>query len=315
MSRRSIHSIESHYKPIADYGVIGDLRTVALVGKDGSIDFMCFPGFDSPTIFAALLDHKKGGSFKLAPVMRGRMTKQLYLPESNILLSRFLSNDGVAEISDFMPITDLGHPHAIVRRAKAVRGDIRFRMVCDPRFDYGRAQPSHPKEKARDDLHQRGSGQNRPSVAQHSATRVENGAARGRIHSALGQTARPLFWRMRDGRGESPSAGPDYVSESFKQTMNFWQAWIQKSQYRGRWREMVNRSALTLKLLTSARYGSIVAAPTFGLPEEVGGVRNWDYRYTWIRDASFTLYALMRLGYTEEATAFMRWIEERCRRS
>src|SRR4051812_1758671 len=113
MSRRSVHSLKSDYKPIADYGVIGDLRTAALVGKDGSIDFMCFPEFDSPTIFAALLDHKKGGSFKLAPLMREAREKQLYLPESNILLSRFLSNDGVAEISDFMPITGLGHSHAI----------------------------------------------------------------------------------------------------------------------------------------------------------------------------------------------------------
>src|SRR5262249_38449701 len=147
MPGQSVHRIDSPYKPIENYGVIGDLHTVALVGMDGSIDFMCFPEFDSPTIFAALLDHKKGGSFKLAPVMDGTHPKQLYLPESNILLSRFLSSDGVAEISDFMPITDLGHAHAIVRRAKSIRGDMSFRMICAPRFDYGRAAHRVQKKK------------------------------------------------------------------------------------------------------------------------------------------------------------------------
>src|SRR6266850_4473846 len=122
-----------HYQPIENYGVVGDLNTVALVGLDGSIDFMCFPQFDSPSIFAALLDYRKGGSFKLAPVMDGTRLKQLYLPESNILVSRFLSSDGVAEISDFMPITNLGYAHAIIRRAKTIRGDIRYRMSCAPR--------------------------------------------------------------------------------------------------------------------------------------------------------------------------------------
>src|SRR5439155_12662127 len=145
-SRRGLGS-NTHYQAIENYGVIGDLNTVALVGTDGSIDFMCFPEFDSPTIFAALLDYKKGGSFKLAPVMDGASQKQLYLPESNILVSRFLSSDGVAEISDFMPITNLGHAHAIIRRAKTIRGDIRFRMICDPRFDYGRAKHRVQKKK------------------------------------------------------------------------------------------------------------------------------------------------------------------------
>jgi len=145
MPRRLIQ--RTAYKPIENYGVIGDLSTVALVGIDGSIDFMCFPQFDSPTVFAALLDHKKGGSFKLAPMIGDAHHKQLYLPESNILLSRFLSRDGVAEISDFMPITGLGHAHAIVRRAKAIRGDIRFQMSCAPRFDYGRAEHRVQKKK------------------------------------------------------------------------------------------------------------------------------------------------------------------------
>jgi GH15 family glucan-1,4-alpha-glucosidase len=140
--------------------------------------------------------------------------------------------------------------------------------------------------------------------------RIEEGAAIAEFEFRAGESS---AFVLEDARVDSPSRSPDYVSDSFKQTMNFWQRWIGRCQYRGRWREMVNRSALTLKLLTSNPHGSIVAAPTFGLPEEVGGARNWDYRYTWIRDASFTLYALMRLGYTAEAQAFMRWIEDRCR--
>jgi GH15 family glucan-1,4-alpha-glucosidase len=309
---RRVHRASSPYNPIENYGIIGDLSTVALVGMDGSIDFMCFPQFDSPTIFAALLDHRKGGCFKLAPMMDGAQTKQLYLPESNILLSRFLCEEGVAEISDFMPITELGHAHAIVRRAKSIRGDIRFRMSCAPRFDYGRA--NHRVQKKRNEVIFVSQGADQSVIRFRSEVplKIKDGDATAEFRLRSGECAAFILEDARE-RGESPSAGPDYVSDSFKQTMNFWQQWVQHSQYRGRWREMVNRSALTLKLLTSARYGSIVAAPTFALPEQIGGVRNWDYRYTWIRDASFTIYALMRLGYEIEASAFMHWIEERCR--
>lgn len=302
----------SHYKPIENYGIIGDLHTVALVGMDGSIDFMCFPNFDSPTIFAALLDYKKGGRFQLAPRLKGARQKQLYFPDSNILLSRFLSDEGIGEVSDFMPIMELGHAHDLVRRAKCIRGDIPFQMVCDPRFDYGRA--GHRVEKKRNEVLFISRGEDKTVLRFRSEVplRVENGAATAEFTLHSGQTAAFVLEDVHAGEGGSPSAAPNYVTESFKQRMNYWRQWVRQSQYRGRWREVVNRSALTLKLLTSAEHGSIVAAPTFGLPEEIGGVRNWDYRYTWIRDASFTTYALMRLGYTAEATAFMRWIEARC---
>jgi GH15 family glucan-1,4-alpha-glucosidase len=218
----------------------------------------------------------------------------------------------VAEVSDFMPIEELGHAHDLVRRAKVVRGEMHVRMICDPRFDYGRA--SHHVERKEFGALFVSDGPDETVLRLRSEVplRVENGAAVAEFKLGAGETA---AFVLEDGAGpaeDSPSARADYVSESFKQTVNFWQDWIRKSLYKGRWREMVNRSALTLKLLTSAPHGSIVAAPTFGLPEEVGGVRNWDYRFTWIRDASFTLYALMRLGYTAEATAFMRWIEARC---
>jgi GH15 family glucan-1,4-alpha-glucosidase len=302
---------DSHYKAIECYGLVGDLHTVALVAMDGSIDFMCFPQFDSPTIFAALLDYKKGGSFKLAPVMKGIDHRQLYVPDSNILMTRFLAEEGMAEVSDFMAITELGHAHDLVRRAKSIRGDITFEMICDPRFNYGRS--GHKVIKKKNEVLFISDGPDKTVLRLRSEMplRVENGVARAQFKLRSDQSCAFVLEDARE-RDASPSARPDYVSESFKQTLNYWQEWSQQSQYRGRWREMVHRSALALKLMTSIRYGSIVAAPTFSLPEEIGGTRNFDYRYTWIRDASFTLYALMRLGYTREADAFMRWIEARC---
>lgn len=299
------------YKPIENYGIIGDLHTVALVGMDGSIDFMCFPRFDSPTIFAALVDNTNGGRFQLAPALDQSRQKQLYIPDSNILLTRFLAAAGVGEVSDFMPITDLGHAHNLVRRAKTVRGEMMWRMVCEPRFDHGRAGHDIEQKKNEVFFHSQGPDETVLRLRTEKPVRIENGAAVAEFRLRSDETAAFVLEEARCS-GPSCSAAPDYVADSFKQTMNFWHEWIRKSQYHGRWRNMVNRSALTLKLLTSAHYGSIVAAPTFGLPEEVGGVRNWDYRYTWIRDASFTVYALMRLGFTAEADAFMRWIEARC---
>jgi GH15 family glucan-1,4-alpha-glucosidase len=300
------------YQPIENYGVVGDLHTVALVGINGSIDFMCFPRFDSPTIFGALLDDANGGRFRLGPVLPEVRLKQLYLPDSPILLTRFLAPEGVAEVSDFMPVQELGHAHDLVRRAKAVRGDIPFRMECSPRFNYGRS--THRVESGKHEVLFISEGPDKTVLRLRTEVpvRIDHGAVVAEFRLRSGQTA--AFILEEAGQpGTSPSASPDYVSSAFKETMNFWQHWLARCQYRGRWREMVLRSALTLKLLTYAPCGSIVAAPTFGLPEEVGGGRNWDYRYTWVRDASFTLYALMRLGYTSEATAFMRWIEERCR--
>jgi GH15 family glucan-1,4-alpha-glucosidase len=308
--RRDSKGSSKHYQPIGNHGIIGDLATVALVGVNGSIDFMCFPRFDSPTIFASLLDYRKGGHFQLAPLMPDAHRKQMYMPDSNVLLTRFLSESGMAEVSDFMPITALGHAHDLVRRAKCIRGELSFRMVCAPRFDYARAG-----HRVQNKLHEvlfisRGADKTVLRLRSQVPLRVVNGDAIAEFTLHSGEAA---AFVLEDGSSSrSPSAAPHYFAESFKQTMDFWRQWVARSRYRGRWREMVDRSALTLKLLTSAEFGSIVAAPTFGLPEEIGGVRNWDYRYTWIRDASFTIYALMRLGYTAEATAFMRWIEARC---
>ena len=298
-------------QPIENHGIIGDLHTAALVGMDGSIDFMCFPRFDSPAIFAALLDSERGGHFKIAPAKSdGFRHKQLYFPDTNMLLTRFLSDDGVVEISDFMPIEHLGHFHDLVRRVKVVRGELTLRMVCAPRFDYGRAKQT--VEKRGDEVLFVSKGKDGTAIRLRSNVplKIKAGDAVAEFKLKAGENASFVLEEARPGK-ESPAAQSDYTADSFKETMNFWLQWVARSQYRGRWREMVNRSALTLKLLTSQEFGSVIAAPTFGLPEDAGGSRNWDYRFTWIRDASFSLHALMRLGYTDEASAFMRWIEDR----
>ena len=302
----------NRYAPLGEYGVIGDLHTVALVSMDASIDFLCLPSFDSPSVFAALLDAERGGRFQIAPVLERATRKQLYLPDTNVLLTRFLHAEGVAEVSDFMPVEDAGQAHNLVRRAKTVRGELRFRMRCDPRFDYARS--SHTAELRSDTevLFVGPAGAEELALRLRSSVpmRLDQGAATAEFTLGADKSA----WFVLEvvlPQQPSPSAQPDYESDAFKRTVNFWRRWVARSTYGGRWREMVNRSALTLKLLTSRAHGSIVAAPTFGLPEAIGGERNWDYRYTWIRDSSFTLYGLMRLGYTQEAAAFMQWIMAR----
>ena len=309
------------YQPIENYGVVGNLQTVALVGMNASVDFLSFPYFDSPTVFAALLDEHKGGHFQLAPVLEGARQKQFYLLDTNILLSRFLAPEGVAEISDFMPVSQKdGHaaqdiPTELVRRAKTVRGELRYRMVCAPRFDYGRAAHKVEARSEREIVFYAEGRETEEGMAIRLRSldvpmRVENGDAVAEFTLGADHSASFVLEEVRDSE-ESLSGAEHFVASSFKETMNFWRDWIGRSTYKGRWREMVDRSALTLKLLTSQRYGSIVAAPTFGLPESVGRERNWDYRYTWIRDASFTLYGLNRLGYNDEAAAFMKWVEAR----
>ena len=299
------------YLPIEKHGLIGDLRTVALVGMDGNIDFACFPFFDSPSVFASLLDDEHGGHFSIRPLLDDATPRQMYLPESNVLMTRFQSDDSIVEISDFMPVHDTHHVHDIVRRVKAIRGDVKVRVECRPRFDYARRESSI--EKVKDGVLFVARGRTDMALRLRSSVplRIQGDAAVADLTLKAGDCASFVLEEAREGE-ESPSENGEYVSRAFKETVNFWRAWLKRSNYRGRWREMVNRSALTLKLLTSLPNGSIVAAPTFGLPENLGGARNWDYRYTWIRDSTFTLYALIRLGFTEEAEAFLRWIECRC---
>jgi GH15 family glucan-1,4-alpha-glucosidase len=296
-------------QPVENYGVVGDMHTVALVGKDGSIDFMCFPRFDSPTLFAALLDPENGGRFLLAPESADAHQVQLYLPDSAILLTRFLFAEGVAEVSDFMP---LACPvRTLVRRVKTVRGEVAFRMVCAPRFDYGRAGHRVERRSEREWMFA-SEGPDRVAFLLRSDVPLSlvDGDAVAAFRLGAGQSASFVLEEATPGR-PAVSAAPDFVSASFKRTNDAWRRTMARSAYRGRWREIVHRSALTLMLLSSERYGSMVASPTFGLPERPGGDRNWDYRYTWIRDTSFALYAFLRLGFTH-AHKFMEWVEARC---
>ena len=298
---------DGRYLPIESYGVIGDLQTVALVGLDGCIDFLCLPRFDSPSVFAALLDAEKGGRFAITPELTHARHKQLYMPDTNILLTRFLSDQGVAEISDFMPIHVEQHSTRLVRRVKTVRGEVRFRVHCAPRFDYARAHHTVAAEPG--GARFTGGG----VVLRLSSTvplHCEGGDAFAEVTLRPDETATFILEQVTEDTTH-PTDLDRYVAESFKETMNFWREWVGRSSYTGRWRDEVNRSALALKLLYSRESGSVIAAPTFGLPETIGGERNWDYRYTWIRDASFTLYALTRLGMTDEAGAFIEWLVRR----
>lgn len=299
------------YQPIENYGIIGNLETVALVGIDGSIDFLSFPEFDSPTIFAAMLDAEKGGRFCITPHLGHAKRTQMYLPDTNVLMTRFLAATGVAEIIDFMPIEDDSHHSAIVRRVRTVRGKVRFQVECAPRFDYGRAK--HTAHRRKDAILFRSKGKDGTSVRLRSTQKMNllGGDAVADFELKAGEQV-DFYLENADPAVGAPKNLAGWCAQSFDETVRYWHTWSSHSSYKGRWREVVQRSALTLKLLTSRKHGSLVAAATFGLPEGIGGERNWDYRFTWIRDSSFTLYALLRLGYTDEAQGFMNWIEARC---
>ena len=307
------------YPLIADHGLIGDLQTAALVAIDGSVDWLCLPRFDSPSVFGSLLDSQKGGYFRISPGAESGSytTKQLYLPDTAILITRFMTEAGVGEIVDFMPPTgaEATQRHRLVRMVRCVRGQLSFDVDIAPRFDYGRqphtvrvsdsgavftsgemAMTVHAVREPDDERLMRV----RPSAegdVSFSLT-LEHGQLRGLV----------LEW----GTGDEPR--DIRVAEFqglFDQAAQFWRDWLAQSTYRGRWREAVERSAITLKLMTYAPSGALVAAPTAGLPEQIGGERNWDYRYTWVRDGAFSIYALLSLGFTDEAAAFGQWLHDR----
>jgi GH15 family glucan-1,4-alpha-glucosidase len=299
------------YPPIADHGLIGDLQTTALVTTDGCVDWFCCPRFDSPSVFASLLDRDKGGRFRIGPVADDYVARQLYLPDTAILITRFMTPGGVGEVIDFMPVHDPQHAsdrHRLVRAVRCVRGELQFELECAPRFDYGR-QP-HELELTESGavfrtptlqltLHGGGAG----------ALRRDGNDVRGVLTVRAGQTGGVMLESAADGPPRTMA--PEELLELLTSTARFWRGWLARSSYRGRWREQVDRSAITLKLLTYAPTGALVAAATAGLPEQVGGERNWDYRFTWVRDGSFSVHALLGLGFTEEAEAFIRWLGDR----
>src|SRR5580658_8155896 len=299
------------YQDIGSYGVIGDLHSVALVGMDGSIDWCCLPNFDSPSVFAAILDDRKGGLFRVAPLAETRH-RQMYFPETNVLLTRFLNADGVGEITDFMTIDRrpaVPARHAIVRQVRCIRGQMPFRLECLPAFDYARA--SHKLTLRSGRAFFTAPGINLALTGTHALARHGSGVTSDFTLRA-GECATFILQQPDDGA--APIGDPAAFGEAaLRETLAYWKRWVSQCGYQGRWREMVIRSALALKLLTFAPTGAIVAAPTCSLPEIAGGVRNWDYRYTWIRDAAFTVRAFLLLGYTEEATAFMNWLHLRLR--
>lgn len=301
------------YKNIGDYGIIGDLHTIALVGIDGSIEWCCLPRFDSPSLLGSILDQKVGGYFKIAPVTNGN-TRQMYLPETNILLTRFLQHDGVGELTDFMPIEsdEAGYRprrHQIIRMLSVVRGTVTFRLECAPAFNFGR--DSHVIETRPKGIIFQVGDQSVGLVSPIPLYTRENFAYQEfTLHQ--GESITFFLEYLEVKNGDQRLSTPESGDEAFRNTSAFWQRWLAQCQYDGRWREVVHQSALALKLLTYAPTGAIVAAPRTSLPENIGGPRNWDYRYTWIRDAAFSIYGLLRLSFTVEASRFMDWLNARC---
>jgi GH15 family glucan-1,4-alpha-glucosidase len=306
----------NRYPNIADHGLIGDLQTAALVTTDGSIDWFCCPRFDSPSVFGSLLDADKGGYFRIAPDRDDYVTKQLYFPDTAILITRFMTPDGVGELLDFMPVIEgkATGRHRLVRMLRVARGTMAFRLDLQPRFDYGRAK--HKIEITENGAVMRSAGLD---LTLHTVAGRNSGEKNEEMkRSGDGLTA---VRTLREGEtggvvlesaaGKPRRMPPGEIARLSDDTAEFWRGWLRRGTYTGRWREMVSRSAMTLKLLTYQPTGAPVAAATAGLPEQVGGERNWDYRYTWVRDGSFSIYALLGLGYREEAAKFAGWLRER----
>jgi pentatricopeptide repeat protein len=309
--------IVTAYPRIADHGLIGDLQTAALVSTEGTVDWFCSPRFDAPSIFGALLDQHRGGHLRTRPVGAPFATRQMYLPDTAILITRFLTEAGVGELVDFMPVTgsQVTRQHRLVRLLRCVRGEMTFQVDVAPRFDYGRR--THELHVTEEGAIFRAGG---TTLTVHPAREPDDprlaqqlAGADGDLHLAVtlraGQTRGVVLHTDADGPPRAMPAAE--VQRMFDDTVAFWRDWSNRSSYTGRWREELLRSAITLKLMTYAPSGGVVAAPTMGLPENIGGERNWDYRYTWIRDASFSVQALMRLGFVDEAIGFGQWLRQR----
>ncbi|MFB7539921.1 glycoside hydrolase family 15 protein [Streptomyces zaomyceticus] len=302
------------YPPIANHGMIGDLQSAALISADGAVDWFCAPRFDSPSIFASLLDQERGGHFTVAPALDDMTVRQLYLPDTAILITRFLTPEGVGEVVDFMPVGDRPDiptdRHRLVRALRVVRGTLTFHVQCRPRFDYGRAPHTLTLDGAAATFHG-------PGLDVHLRSSFPLEADGQDVRATLtlrhGQTAGIVLETSAPGAVAPEPVTEEALEAAMEDTRVFWHGWIRRCRYRGRWQNMVNRSAITLKLLIYAPSGAPIAAPTMGLPEQIGGERNWDYRYTWIRDASFSVRVLLDLGYLEEADAFRRWLGGRGR--
>ncbi|WIX77453.1 glycoside hydrolase family 15 protein [Amycolatopsis carbonis] len=303
---------------IADHGMVGDLQTAALITTDGSVDWFCCPRFDSPSVFGALLDDERGGRFSVHPVGTEYETKQMYHPDTAALITRFFTADGVGEVVDFMPPLDerATDNHRLVRLLRCVRGRMKFELEVAPRFGYGRVPHTVDVSAggvvfSTDDVALTLHVVREPDDERLAEAQIHDGDVRGTVTLTAGQVRGLVLESAAEGRPREIRVAE--VERLFDETVAFWRSWLARSTYRGRWREIVERAAITLKLMTYAPTGGLVAAPTMGLPEQVGGERNWDYRYTWVRDASFSVYALLGLGFVEEAEQFGAWLGRRIR--
>ncbi len=300
------------YQPIENYAIIGNMRSAALVGRNGSIDWFCFPHFDSPSLFASILDEAKGGYFKIAPQIAESKCKQYYWPDTNVLITRFYNAEGIVEITDYMPVgEDIvdEFDYRIVRRVRGIHGNMRMKVECYPAFNY--ALTKHETH-----ISERGASFHTPelSMALGSTIPLQKDQKGSFAEFEITEEHDPAVFvlhKIKEDEGCTICFSPAQAEKRSQDTIEYWRNWLSQSNYKGRWREMVHRSVLILKLLTFEPTGAIVASPTCSLPEGVGGERNWDYRYTWIRDAAFTVYAFLRLGFKEEAGNFMKWILER----
>jgi GH15 family glucan-1,4-alpha-glucosidase len=300
----------ARYRPIGDYASIGDCRTAALVSKDGSIDWLCVPRFDSPSVFAAILDATGGGRFALRPAGDVRGTSRRYLPGTNVLETTFTTASGIARLTDMMtpPLdagTGLQPSHEILRRIQVVEGEVDVEVLFDPRPVYGQ-RPHRALRAGAAVLCAWGS---EAIVLRSEVPLASDAGSVLRGHERLRAGERRFVVLGYDEHVPSviPALGED-ADRAIDLTERWWRDWSRSLAYEGPYREAVLRSALVLKLMTFAPSGAIVAAPTTSLPEAIGGNRNWDYRYCWLRDASLTLRALFDLGFTSEAEAFNSWL-------
>lgn len=295
------------YAPIRDYAVIGDGRTCALVARDGAIDWLCLPNIDSPSVFARLLDAERGGAFELSPIDRYD-GEQAYVDGTNVLQTTFRTASGTIRVTDAMTMTDrseLTPMREVVRRIECLDGRMRMRWNIAPRFLYGEGALEVGRRSERPFMW---CGKDALAVGAWGVGEPEVRDASVGGEFALAAGDRALLSLCAAYKEPAVLTGRDDTEQRVERTLRFWQQWSGHARYEGRWREHVIRSALVLKLLVFAPSGAIVAAPTTSLPEEYGSGRNWDYRYAWVRDATWTLNALLSLGYRDEATSFFWWI-------